>query len=65
MTGTIELLIAPDGTVTLATKGIEGPACRDASRFLEATLGERRSETLLPEYFQPARALVIQQKQRT
>ena len=47
---TIELLVAPDGSSRLETRGFAGEACRDASRFLEEALGVRLSETLTAEF---------------
>ena len=47
---TIELIVAPDGSSRLETRGFAGDACRDASRFLEEALGVRLSETLTPEF---------------
>jgi hypothetical protein len=47
---TIELIVAPDGSSRLETRGFAGEVCRDASRFLEEALGVRLSETLTPEF---------------
>lgn len=47
---TIELIVAPDGSSRLETRGFAGEACRDASGFLAAALGVRLSETLTPEF---------------
>jgi hypothetical protein len=49
---TIEITISPDGETTVQTQGIVGPACREASRWVELALGEKLSETLSPEFFQ-------------
>lgn len=49
---TIEILIGPKGETTLTTKGFSGPSCREASRFLEATLGQRLGERLTAEFHQ-------------
>jgi hypothetical protein len=47
---TLELTVAPDGSSRLETRGFAGEACRDASRFLEDSLGIRLSETLTSEF---------------
>ena len=51
-TRTIEIVVAPDGGTTVQTKGFTGPACRDASRFIEQALGKSIGETLTSEYHQ-------------
>lgn len=52
MSQTIEILIAPDGSSHVETKGYSGSTCRDASRFLEQALGQPAQETLKPEFYQ-------------
>ena len=52
MNQTIEIVVSPKGETTLTTKGFTGPACREASRFLEKSLGQQTSETLTPEFHQ-------------
>ena len=49
---TIEILIRPDGGTQVQTHGFSGPACRDASRFIEAALGQRQTERLTGEFYQ-------------
>ncbi|TWU32783.1 hypothetical protein Q31b_57930 [Novipirellula aureliae] len=48
---TIEITIAADGKSKVDTNGFTGTACRDASRFLEASLGTRKAETLTSDYY--------------
>lgn len=38
--------------VAVQTKGFTGPACRDASRFLEQALGTRTAEALTADFHQ-------------
>jgi len=54
MNPTIEITIAPDGSSSIETKGHVGNTCREASRFLENTLGRQTSEQLKPEFYQAA-----------
>jgi hypothetical protein len=58
----IEIIVSPAGESTVRTEGFLGPACRDASRFVERALGEKTSETLTAEFHQsePARQQVRQ-----
>ena len=49
---TIEITVSPEGAVTVRTKGFTGPACRDASRFVEQALGTRTAEALTAEFHQ-------------
>jgi hypothetical protein len=48
---TIEITIAPNGESKVETKGFAGSECREASQFLEAALGAKRSETLTTEFY--------------
>jgi hypothetical protein len=50
----IVITISPTGETTVQTTGYTGPACKDASRFIEQALGEATAERLTPEYHQPA-----------
>lgn len=52
MSQTLEILIAPDGSTRVETKGYSGRTCREASRFLEQALGQPTQETLTPEFYQ-------------
>lgn len=48
----IVVLVTPDGQTSVETKGFKGPACQEASRFLELALGQRQSEQLTSEFHQ-------------
>ncbi len=48
----IEVTIGPDGQVTLRPRGVQGPACLDLTKELEAALGEVTSRELTSEYYQ-------------
>ena len=52
MTRTIEITVSPKGESTIQTKGFAGQSCRDASRALEAALGQRVGEQLTAEFHQ-------------
>lgn len=52
MTKTIEIVVKPDGSTTLETKGFAGSECRAASEFIEQALGARASERLTSEFHQ-------------
>ena len=39
MPTTIEVEIAPDGTITTTTRGVKGRSCRDVTKFLTDALG--------------------------
>ncbi|TWU62514.1 DUF2997 domain-containing protein [Crateriforma conspicua] len=49
---TIEITVAPDGSVRLQTHGFVGRDCQEASRFLRQTLGKAVGETKTAEFFQ-------------
>ena len=52
MTQIIEVIVAPDGSSKIETKGFTGATCRDASRFIEQALGQRTDERLTAEFHQ-------------
>ena len=49
---TIEIIVKPDGSTSLETKGFAGNGCQAASEFLERALGSRESEQLTSEFHQ-------------
>ena len=61
---TIELTIKPDGRTVLETKGFAGAECREASRFLEQTLGRATAEQLTAEFHQTAESEALNREQR-
>jgi len=61
MSRIIEIVISAKGESTITTKGFAGTSCRDASKALEAALGQRTGEHLTAEFHQ---AQVVEQQQR-
>jgi hypothetical protein len=51
MSQTIEVVIRPDGQLTIQTKGIPGNRCRQVSLFWEQALGQTTAETLTDEFY--------------
>ena len=51
MNQVIEVIVTPDGKVTVQTKGFAGSACKAASESLEKALGLKQSEKLTAEYY--------------
>lgn len=49
---TIELIISPQGEARLESRGFSGPACREATAFLEQALGPTTSERITGEFHQ-------------
>ena len=49
---TIEVIIEPDGSTSVQTRGYTGPSCREASAFIERALGRTTGETLTAEFYQ-------------
>ena len=49
----IEIIVSPKGETTLRTQGFAGPACREASQFIERAWSAN-SETLTTEFHQAA-----------
>ena len=50
MTKIIEVIVAPDGSSKIETKGFAGASCREASRFVEEALGKCAKEELTAEF---------------
>lgn len=50
MSKTIEIIVSPKGETRLETKGFQGAECQEASKFVEAALGQRAGETLTEEF---------------
>jgi hypothetical protein len=49
---TIEITVDARGEATVQTRGFTGGECREASRFIERTLGRRTGERLTAEFHQ-------------
>lgn len=51
-TKTIIVTVTPTGQSQVETRGFAGSECQQASKFLEAALGQRTGEHLTQEYYQ-------------
>jgi hypothetical protein len=51
MSPSLEVLVKPDGQLTIETHGIPGNPCRQASLFLEQALGQTTVEMLTAEFY--------------
>lgn len=49
---TIEVIVSPQGEVSVETKGFAGSSCREASQLIEQALGQRIGEQLTAEFHQ-------------
>ena len=63
-TKTIEIIVTPTGQTTLQTLGFTGAGCKQASRFLEETLGQKTADRRTAEFYQP-QPTAIEQQQRS
>lgn len=61
MSRSIEILIAPDGTLTIDAVGFKGTDCDQATKFLEQALGLTAEKQRKPEYQQSRTAKRQQQ----
>jgi hypothetical protein len=57
----IEVVVSPEGEISVQTKGFIGSLCRDASQFLEKALGVSVNEQVTAEFYQVQQ---IQQNQQ-
>ena len=49
-TKTIEIVVSPQGAVSIKTSGFTGSSCRDATKAIEKAMGVVGTESLLPEF---------------
>lgn len=63
MSRTIEILVSPTGETKLETKGFSGAECREASKFIEQTLGQRTDEQVTAEFHQSQQVDQVNQQQ--
>jgi hypothetical protein len=49
---TIEVIVSPQGEISVQTRGFAGSSCREASQFIEQALGQRTGEQLTAEFHQ-------------
>ena len=49
-TRSIEVIVMPDGSLSIDAVGFKGPACEKATRFLEEALGQIASKQRKPSY---------------
>lgn len=61
MKRSIEILIAPDGKLTIDAIGFKGADCDQATKFLEQALGLTAEKQRKPEYHQRTSNLYRQQ----
>ncbi|QDU82625.1 hypothetical protein Pla110_43860 [Polystyrenella longa] len=47
----IEIIVSPEGSSRVVSRGYQGSGCQEATRQLEAALGKRLTETLTPEFY--------------
>jgi hypothetical protein len=52
----IEIVIAPDGAITIDAVGFKGADCDQATKFLEQALGLTGQKLRKPEYHQSRRS---------
>ena len=48
-----EITIAPDGTVELTIHGHKGKGCLDVAKIFEQIVGEKKSQQLTAEFYEP------------
>lgn len=61
---TIEITVSPTGETKIETKGFTGSSCQQASKFIEEALGQKLSEKLTTEFYQPVSQEQKQQQRR-
>lgn len=62
---TIEVVVAPNGTTRVETRGFSGASCQEASRFLEQALGRTTAEQRTAEFHQAVVPQTLDQRQAT
>lgn len=64
MSRVIEIIVAPDGSTRLQTRGFVGANCLEASRFLEEALGVKARDDRTPDYYRPVEQSQTLQQER-
>ena len=49
---TIEIIVSQEGKTSVQTRGFSGASCREASRFIEQSLGKVAEGRLTAEFYQ-------------
>ena len=60
----IEIIVAPDGSAKVETKGFAGSSCQQASRLLEQALGQKQSEQLTADFYRTSASQEQQARQQ-
>lgn len=47
----IEIMVAPDGSSRIKTKGFTGSSCLESSRFLEEALGKKSHDERTADFY--------------
>jgi len=61
----LEIVIDQQGRVTVEVKGAKGPACLEYVELFEKNVGQVKSKTLTPEYYEPPRKAGLADTERT
>ncbi len=54
----IEIIVKPDGTLTINAIGFEGADCEKATGFIEEALGQPGKRERKPEYYRKAKTVI-------
>ncbi len=63
MTKQIEIVVDPNGSTTVETKGFKGSTCIEASLFIKQALGRKTSERTTAEFYAQAPQQIKQNQQ--
>lgn len=56
--GSIQIIVKPDGKLTIDAIGFEGADCEKATGFLEEALGQPGKRDRKPEYYRRAQTII-------
>ena len=62
---TVEVLVSPDGGITVEAEGYTGTSCEEATRFLEEALGLPGGRSRKAEFYQREQRHDNSRQQRT
>ncbi|TWU33217.1 DUF2997 domain-containing protein [Novipirellula artificiosorum] len=61
----IEVIVSPDGSTKVETKGFTGSTCQQASEFLERSLGQKRSDHRTADFYRTEASQTQQARQQS
>jgi hypothetical protein len=63
MSRVIEIIVPPDGSSRIETKGFAGSSCLESSRFLEESLGKKSHDERTADFYRSIEQIEVLRQQ--